>query len=140
MLGLIGLWQIDSIIACLDWLFIRNELWCSGDLTSKDFNYANIWLTNFTCWLFRCLVIVGYSSHELNSELEVGYSSHHSRNLSAKYLYNNDLLVCYSSHGLNTKLLVCYSSNLNNKPFNDQTHFDHLNTKIVHYSDPNSIC
>ena len=32
----------------------------------------------------RCLVIVGYSSHELNNKLKVCYSSHQSCNLSVK--------------------------------------------------------
>ena len=33
--------------------------------------------------------------------------------------------------------LVCYSSHdLNNGPFIDSTCLDHLNTKLVHYSDP----
>ena len=33
-------------------------------------------------------------------------------------------IVCYSSHGLNKE------------PFNNQTTFDHLNTELVRYSDP----
>ena len=41
-------------------------------------------------------------------------------------LNTNKLLVCYSSHGLTNQL------------FNYQTGLDHLNTKVVHYSDPHS--
>ena len=38
---------------------------------------------------------------------------------------------------LNSKLLVCYSRHgLNSEPFNEQTVLDHLNTKLVYYSDP----
>ena len=38
---------------------------------------------------------------------------------------NNELLVRYSSH------------NLNNEPFDEQIILAHLNTELVHYSDPN---
>ena len=37
---------------------------------------------------------------------------------------NNDLFVRYSGHGLN------------NEPFDERTVLDHLNTKLVRYSDP----
>ena len=40
--------------------------------------------------------MVRYSSHDLNSEINVWYSSHG---------LNSELLVRYSGHGLNTKLL-----------------------------------
>ena len=40
------------------------------------------------------------------------------------YDLNNEPLVRYSGHGLN------------NEPFNEQTVLDHLNTELVHYSDP----
>ena len=47
------------------------------------------------------------------------------------------LLVHYSSCVLNNKLLVRYSSHeLNNEPFEEQHILDHLNTKLVRYSDP----
>ena len=77
--------------------------------------------------------------HETDEHLKVCYSSHQSRNLSVKQPMNSKLLVRYSSHVLNKKLLVRYSSHdLNNKPFNEQTIFDHLNTKQG-YSDPHHI-
>ena len=40
------------------------------------------------------------------------------------YHLNSELLVCYLKHGLN------------NRPFEQQFVLDHLNTKVVHYSDP----
>ena len=43
------------------------------------------------------------------------------------YDLNKELLVRYSGHGLN------------NKPFNERTNLDHLNTKLVCYSDPHCI-
>ena len=43
------------------------------------------------------------------------------------YQTNSKLLVCYSRHGLN------------NGPFNEQNVLNHLNTEIVHYSDPHCI-
>ena len=35
--------------------------------------------------------------------------------------------------------LVRYSDDLNNEPFNEHTVLDHLNTKLVRYSDPHCI-
>ena len=56
------------------------------------------------------------------------------------YDLNSEILVHYSIHVLNNKLLLRYSSqDLNNEPFNQQTILDHLNTKIVCYSDPYCI-
>ena len=53
------------------------------------------------------------------------------------YDLNSKLLVRYSSHVFNNKLLIRYSSHdLNNEPFKEQSVLDHLNTKLVHYSDP----
>ena len=53
---------------------------------------------------------------------------------------NIKLLVYYSSHGLNTKILVRYSGyGLNNEPLDERTILDHLNTKLVCYSDPHCI-
>ena len=81
--------------------------------------------------LFRCPVIIHYSSHQ-------------SHKLSVKqpisqttYDLNSKLLVCYSSHVLNNKLFVRYlSHDLNNKPFDERTILDHSNTKLIYYSDP----
>ena len=48
-----------------------------------------------------------------------------------------ELLVDYSSHVLNNKLLAHYSSHeLKNETFKEQIILDHLNTKLVSYSDP----
>ena len=45
--------------------------------------------------------------------------------------------ISQKTHDLNSELLVCYSSfNLNNKPYDEQTIFDHSNTELVRYSDP----
>ena len=46
-------------------------------------------------------------------------------------------VISQTTYNLNSELLVCYSSHdLNNEPFNEQTILDHLNTKLVRYSDP----
>ena len=43
--------------------------------------------------------------------------------------------ICQTPYDLNRELLFHYSSHdLNNKPFNEQTVLDHLNTELVHYS------
>ena len=53
------------------------------------------------------------------------------------YNLNSELLVRYSSHVLNNELLFRYSSHdLKNKLFEEPTVLDHLNTKLVRYSDP----
>ena len=51
---------------------------------------------------------------------------------------NNGLFVQYSSHGLNTgkKSIIQMP---NNRPFNNRTIFNHLNTGLVRYSDPHCI-
>ena len=42
-----------------------------------------------------------------------------------------------TTYDLKSELLVCYSSHyLNNKPFDERTILDHLNTELVGYSDP----
>ena len=60
------------------------------------------------------------TSHDLNTEIKVFYSSHHSRNLSVKP-------ISQTTYDLNSKLL------------DEQTVLDHLNTKLVCYSDPHCI-
>ena len=44
--------------------------------------------------------------------------------------------ISQTTYDLNNKLLVPYSSlDLNNKPFDEQTVLDHLNTELACYSD-----
>ena len=44
---------------------------------------------------------------------------------------------CISNKMVGNQMVVSYSSQgLNDRPFNNQTFLDHLNTKLVRYSDP----
>ena len=61
------------------------------------------------------------------------------------------IMVRYSDHHLNnvpvfkwqskyqTKFSPVFKWHLNNRPFGDQTTFDHFNTRLVRYSDPHCI-
>ena len=90
--------------------------------------------------LFRCPVIVCYSSHDLNCEQNFCYLSQQSPNLSVKHIITHIVYYLYAFHDLNTILLVHYLIHgLNKEPFNRRTGLDHLNTKLVCYSDPHSI-
>ena len=78
-------------------------------MTFENQTTVGIWLTNiwiretsekqtFPCSLFRCRLIVHYSSHDLNTKLKVGFLSHQSRNLSATAGFtnhSNQVLKCW---------------------------------------------
>ena len=45
--------------------------------------------------------------------------------------------ISQATNDLNSNLLILYSSHvLNNEPFSNQTILDHLDTELVHHSDP----
>ena len=104
----------------LTWNQTWNKIYIA-DLNNTNLNDGNIWITTVTCLLYRWLVIVCFSSHGLNT-----FSS----------VFNNRLKVWYSSEPMTWAINFFLSHDLNNGPFKDRTGFNHLNTKLVCYSDP----
>ena len=89
-----GQWTCQKIFQLTNqvtFLFARK----SGDLNNEHWNKGNISITNFNCWLFRCPIIGHYSSHNLNSELKVCYSSHQSstiNTINTQHIVNKGLI------------------------------------------------
>ena len=100
----------------------RTNILYSGDLKNR-----NIWITNFYMsgiqmsgiQMFGIQMVVQYSDHHLNTGPVFKWCSEH-----------------------RTKFCPVFKWHLSNRPFGDQTTFDHLNTRLVRYSDPhcNTYC
>ena len=90
----------------------------SGHLNSKHLNSELIWIANF--YLFGIQMVAKWMVWTIRLSTMV------KRLVSYQTLYhsNSKILVCYSRHGLN------------NGPSSKQTVLEHLNTKLVGYSDP----
>ena len=90
------------------------------DLKQTNSITVGIWITNIWKMNFYLSGI----------KMVVRYLDHHS----------NTGLVFKRWYEYRTKFIPLFRWHLNAGPFSDQTTFDHLNTRLVGYSDPNCIC
>ena len=89
--------------------------------------------------LFRCSVIVHYSSQNLNSQIFFHEDSLHTH---MRKLFKPTVMqpISHTTYDLNNKQLVLFSNHdPNNKPFDERTILDHLNTELVCYSNPHCM-
>ena len=93
-----------------DWLVLPFEYG-----TGWDLNNGNIWIMNF--YLSGIQMVVGYSDYHSNT---------------------NPVFKWWSK--CQTKFGPVFKWHSNTGLFSDQTTFDHLNTRLVRYSNPHCIC
>ena len=128
----------------------------SGDPNTNHSNKKFIWLLDY--WKF-VIQAISHATYHLNNQLLVRYSSYGLTNTiqwlnsfgRIKYwtkVGNNRTIWlilssviqmpdCSINGQVNSRQIFCYSDHLwNNKQFLDWNNFDHLNTRLVCYLDP----